>query len=310
MKGSNFNHSRNVQDRTGQFFVLACSIHFIFLSFVGLKNYDISIPDKNAPIRLDEIKFLKKDAKSTQSMNLNARQVGKTSAAAKIAPLKSNQLDLSSLGINTGTVASLKANTVNGKILQDQVNEQKAQRALTNKTTEVTYLEKNEARELLNRHRRRLRTPEIQMDQEAKLSKLNGQLGNSIPAQISDFNFSIVPNKKFSEESLNDMEKKFYAFYLRLSDRYSNVISSKFQKSLVTRPQLKNSLRDSHVLQAKVVYDKQGNLVLTKILKSSNYPDVHATFEDILSDFGLPNVPEEILDEDSQYTVYFTLTIN
>jgi len=281
-------------------------MHLAILSISTAPSLEFEVPLKKADrtIRLDQFSLKKEDIKPL---------VFSTNPSGAAKKSKNSSLDLSSLQIgNFGNLSNPKIeNKNNSNTLIDKVSEIKASDLkIDNNQNAITLLQRSAARELLIRHRKRLRTPEVQMDQEGKLDRINDQLGSSMPGRLSDFNFSIVPNSKLSKEELNSIEKKFYAFHVRLSEKYSSTISSQILRGMQVRPQLKNSLMQKHTLQAKIVYDKNGEVVLTKILRSTDYLDVHATFEDILANFGLPNVPKELLDEDEQFTVYFTLAIN
>lgn len=278
--------------------------HLLILSITVAPEIKFEIPLKNSDrtIRLDQFSLRKEDVKP---LVFSTKPGPKATGGQK--------LDLSNLQIgNFGNLANQNVETKKeNSTISDRVSEIKASDLkVGDDQNSVTLLERSAARELLLRHRKRLRTPEVQMDQEGKLDRINNQIGSSMPGRLSDFNFSIVPNSKLSKEELNSIEKKFYAFHVRLSEKYSGTISSQILRGMQVRPQLKHSLMEKHVLQAKIVYDKNGEIVLTKILRSSDYKDVHLTFEDILANFGLPNVPKELLDDDEQFTVYFTLAIN
>ncbi len=274
-------------------------VHAFILSLAIVPT--IEIPNKKIfsnTIQLDQFS-VKKDEISKLSLP-NSKLI-KNSSNHK--PLNLGNLGL---GINSQlSNTNLEKNF--GKTIEDKVSNSQSSNL---KSNEVTLIERSEARELLNRHRQRLRSPDIQYNQESKVQSLNNKLGAFQPGQVTDFNISIVPNNKNSKEDLNSIERKFYAFYVRLSDKYESVISSTMINGLTKRPQLKTSLYDRHTLQAKIVYDKNGEIVSTKILKSSNSMDVHETFEEIVALLKLPNVPLGLLDEDEQYTVYFTFQIN
>lgn len=287
-------------------FPLVILFHLGLLSISLVPKIEFELPIKNADrtIRLDQFALKKDDLKP--KVFTTSPGTKKISSVSK----PNNILDLKNLQINNAT--EFDPNLVTkGQTISDSVSEIRASDLKPNDNkTGITLLEKNTAKEMLLRHRKRLRTPEIQMDQESKLNRINSQIGSSIPGQLSDFNFTIVPNSKLSKEDLNSIEKKFYAFNVRLNDKYGSAVSSQILRGLQIRPQLKNSLIEKHILQAKIVYDKNGEIVLTKIIRSSDYKEVHLTFEDILANFGLPNVPKELLDENEQFTVYFTLVIN
>lgn len=279
------------------------ALHFFILSFITGPTLEFEVSNKlnkQNLIRLDQFTLKKEDLKP---------QIFTTHPGKNLIQNQAKAMDLKSLQLNPNFNSPV---AITNPEIKDQVSELKAANLKVNNNDNpgVSLIERNEARELLLRHRKRLRTPEVQMDQENKLQKINNQIGSTIPGKLSDFNFSIVPNSKLSKEELNSIEKKFYAFHVRLSEKYTGTISSQFIRGMQIRPQLKNSLLERHVLQAKIVYDKNGNTVVTKILKSSDANEVHLTFEDILADFGIPNVPKELLDEEEQFTVYFTLVIN
>lgn len=124
-----------------------------------------------------------------------------------------------------------------------------------------------------------------------------------------DMNFS--PPKGVSEEELNSEEKVYYAFQKRAYTNYINSFISEYRRMTDIKPRIKNSLMNNrHELSGKIIFDKEGNILSTKVMKWSAHDDIQELFDRTLKNLSsLPNPPESLL-RNGQFTVYYQLNIN
>ena len=124
-----------------------------------------------------------------------------------------------------------------------------------------------------------------------------------------DMNFS--PPKGVSEEELNSEEKVYYAFQKRAYTNYINSFLSQYRRMTSIKPGIKNALMNGkHQLTGKIVFDKEGNIVSTQVLKWSQDNDVQILFDKTLENIStLPNPPVSLI-RDGQFVVYYQLYIN
>lgn len=126
------------------------------------------------------------------------------------------------------------------------------------------------------------------------------------------FNLHFEPPEGVSEDELNSVEKIFYSFQKRTFISYMNSFLSTYQQTLLTKPQIQSTLRnDRHLLTGKIDFDKEGNILRIKILRSSHDDDVHALFEKTLREIRtLPNPPKALIEKREQFTIYYQLSVN
>ncbi len=130
--------------------------------------------------------------------------------------------------------------------------------------------------------------------------------------KTTGFNLHFEPPDGIPEDELNSVEKIFYSFQKRTFIGYVNSFMSSYQDTLNRHPQVKNALRsERHLLTGRVTFDKEGNIVRIKILRSSQNDDVHRLFEDTLRNIrSLPNPPKAIIEDKDQFNIYYQLKIN
>ena len=153
------------------------------------------------------------------------------------------------------------------------------------------------------------RTKEVQTD---VLKQLAVSPDNAKVLRKTGFNMKLEPPKGVSENELNTMEKIFYSFQRRTFRTYVGSFLKNYQKTLTNRPIVKETLKeDLHRLAARVIFDKEGNIISIKILRSSHSDEIHDMFEETLKDMRkLPNPPKDLLSKSGQFTIYYQLKIN
>lgn len=126
------------------------------------------------------------------------------------------------------------------------------------------------------------------------------------------FNLHFEPPEGVSEDELNSVEKIFYSFQKRTFTTYVTSFLSTYQQKIINKPQLRTALQsERHLLTGKVDFDKEGNILRIKILRSSPSDEVHQLFEETLKGIGgLPNPPKALVEKREQFTIYYQLNIN
>lgn len=152
--------------------------------------------------------------------------------------------------------------------------------------------------------------------QESMRRNMLSQMGtNSDRAEIlkrTGFNLHFEPPEGITEDELNSVEKIFYSFQKRTFVTYVNSFVSTYQDKLLNRPQLATALRNErHLLTGKIDFDREGNILRLKILRSSPNDDVHELFEETLRGIRtLPNPPKAMIEGKEIFTIYYQLNIN
>ncbi len=126
------------------------------------------------------------------------------------------------------------------------------------------------------------------------------------------FNLHFEPPEGVSEDELNSVEKIFYSFQKRTFTTYVQSFLSTYQQKVINTPQLRNALStEKHLLTGKIDFDKEGNIMRIKILRSSQSDEVHELFEETLKGINsLPNPPKDLVEKREQFTIYYQLHIN
>ncbi|CAN0071766.1 unnamed protein product, partial [Chrysoparadoxa australica] len=145
-------------------------------------------------------------------------------------------------------------------------------------------------------------------------------LSKSLGTQSSDaeilgragFNLHFEPPEGVNEDELNSTEKIFYSFQKRTFVSYVNSFLSTYQNAILNKPQIQSALRnEKHLLTGKIDFDKDGNILRIKILRSSHDDDIHNLFEKTLREIRtLPNPPKDLVDGRDQFTIYYQLSVN
>ncbi len=114
-----------------------------------------------------------------------------------------------------------------------------------------------------------------------------------------------------SENELNSADKEFYGFYKRAGERYFSSIIRTFREMSVNTPYLSTKLKfGKKEFKGRVVFDKDGNIVMIKITKGSINEYAQNLFENILKNIGpLYNPPNSLISKNSDMTFYFVLNL-
>lgn len=126
------------------------------------------------------------------------------------------------------------------------------------------------------------------------------------------FNLHFEPPEGVTEDELNSVEKIFYSFQKRTFTTYVTSFLSTYQQKIINKPQLRTALQsERHLLTGKIDFDREGNILRIKILRSSPSDEVHQLFEETLKGIqGLPNPPKALVEKREQFTIYYQLNIN
>jgi hypothetical protein len=144
------------------------------------------------------------------------------------------------------------------------------------------------------------------------LSSMGTQSSRSEILNHTGFNLHFEPPEGISEDELNSVEKIFFSFQKRTFTTYVNAFLSTYQQKLLNKPQLGPALKnEKHLLTGKIDFDKEGNILKIKILRSSKSDEVHHLFEETLKEIrSLPNPPKALVENRNQFTIYYQLSIN
>ncbi|MCF8060334.1 MAG: hypothetical protein K9K67_13615 [Bacteriovoracaceae bacterium] len=167
----------------------------------------------------------------------------------------------------------------------------------------LTALRSNQALENFRRQENLKRNMLTEMGTQSSRAEVLSRTG---------FNLHFEPPEGISEDELNSVEKIFFSFQKRTFTTYVNAFLSTYQQKLLNRPQLGTALKNErHLLTGKIDFDKEGNILKIKILRSSQSDEVHALFEETLKEIrSLPNPPKALIESRDQFTIYYQLSIN
>jgi len=151
--------------------------------------------------------------------------------------------------------------------------------------------------------------------QQIQFGMLRDMAPQSSQAEIlknTGFNLHFEPPEGIPEDELNSVEKIFYGFQKRTFIGYVNSFMSSYNEAINSYPQIKNTLRsEHHLLTGRITFDKEGNIVRIKILRSSENDEVHKLFEKTLLNIrSLPNPPKAIIKDKDEFDIYYQLKIN
>jgi len=181
-----------------------------------------------------------------------------------------------------------------------------------NLNSDVKKLEKEKTSKLeitTNKQEIYQRRKEVQTD---VLKQLAASPDNAKVLRQTGFNMQLEPPEGVSEDELNSMEKIFYSFQKRTFRTYVGSFLRKYQQTLLNKPIVKETIKnEKHRLAGRVIFDKDGNIVSIKIIRSSHSDEIHELFEETLKDmYKLPNPPKDLLSKKGQFTIYYQLRIN
>lgn len=144
------------------------------------------------------------------------------------------------------------------------------------------------------------------------MKEMGPQVGQSDIITRTGLNLHFEPPDGVSEDELNSVEKKFYSFQKRTFVSYVQSLLSVYQQKLINRPQIENIVKnETHLVTGKIDFDREGNILRIKILRSSPSDEVHNLFEETLKAINrLPNPPDLLIKDREQFTIYYQLRIN
>jgi hypothetical protein len=135
---------------------------------------------------------------------------------------------------------------------------------------------------------------------------------NSRAIKNTGFDVVFEPPEGVSEDELNAMEKVFYSFQRRTFESYMHAFLDAYRKVVLSRPGLNKDLpRDKQTLTGKITFDKNGDVVATKIIRWSSDDDIQKLFDETLLNIRtLPNPPRALLEKREEFSIYYQLYIN
>lgn len=132
------------------------------------------------------------------------------------------------------------------------------------------------------------------------------------PINFNNLSIGIKPPKGVKEDELNKIEQVFYGFQKRIYVTYINSLRRTYQDFLTKYPVSEfKSIRGNQTLVGRAIYDRNGNVKSIKILKWSDNTLIQDFFETSLTNINaIPNPPEQILEDEEDFTIYYKLLIN
>jgi hypothetical protein len=133
---------------------------------------------------------------------------------------------------------------------------------------------------------------------------------NPVAQKISNFEIRYERPEGVSEDELNSDEKAYYSFFKRSYANYLSKLYATYEKVSVERPGIEKDFEGRHTLLGRIDYDEKGNIVMVKILKSSDSDNIHYFFEETLKQLNLPNPPKSFIKSKKQFSTYYQIQIN
>lgn len=147
------------------------------------------------------------------------------------------------------------------------------------------------------------------LKQEA-FNNITTSSSNPVAQKISNFEIRYERPEGVSEDELNSDEKAYYSFFKRSYASYLSKLYATYDRVAVERPGIEKDFANKHVLLGRIDYDEKGNIVLVKILKSSESDNIHYFFEETLKQLNLPNPPKSFIKSKKQFSTYYQIQIN
>jgi hypothetical protein len=124
--------------------------------------------------------------------------------------------------------------------------------------------------------------------------------------------FDLQVPKGIKEDELNKHEMVFYSFRKRTALAYVNSFYNELNAFERHNPHLRFPLTDSkQKVAGKITYDQNGDILKIETLKWSQIDKLQDFFMDVLKNMSsLPNPPKELVNQEDQFVINFTLTIN
>lgn len=145
---------------------------------------------------------------------------------------------------------------------------------------------------------------------ETQIARIN-DINSSPTLSNSNLNVKVEMPKGVREDELNEFELKFYSFQKRLMIEYIQSIILQIRSFERSNPHLSLASNGKQVMTSKAIFDKEGNLVQIKTIQWSKEKNLQTLFDEALKSMNaLPNPPQEILEEDDHFVVYYNFTVN
>lgn len=160
--------------------------------------------------------------------------------------------------------------------------------------------------------KKRVRTYSKRVNKREALREIGSSFDDYNDLQNKDFAMHFTPPKGVSEDELNEAEKVFYSFHKRVSKQYITSFLREKKNSVLNDPNIRKSLRyEDHFLTARTIFDRKGNIISIRILKSSSNDNIHELFENTLRGMvKIHNIPKLLLGDQEEFIIYFQLKIN
>ncbi len=130
-------------------------------------------------------------------------------------------------------------------------------------------------------------------------------------AANADFDLQFDLPEGTTLDELNSSEKKFFSFQKRTFTTYVHSFISTYQSEILSHPQIKYHMNQgNHLLTGRIIFDKEGNIISVKIIKSSPSDEIHNLFEKTLIGIHkLPNPPLELVGDREEFAIYYVFKV-
>lgn len=146
---------------------------------------------------------------------------------------------------------------------------------------------------------------------ETYLNHLSLSPDNAKVLRKSGLNISFDPPEGVKLDELNSLEKIYYSFQKRTWEVYVQSFLQTYERLSLEKPRIKRRFdNEMHVMSGKILFDKDGNIISIKIIRSSTDDDLHELFEETLKKINsLPNPPKDLVEREGNFTIYYQLKI-
>jgi hypothetical protein len=306
-------------------FVIALLFHLVVLFFVKKNEIDphsLSAAYKGLnPIKLDNIKMINREEleqlkkvgiKNGQKKDFFQPDMQKMPKLTT----KTSGLSLSNLAPNLPTPqmtkkpnenkSDFKNPNIKNQQLRHQTTEENSLPTLQIQTQEGSgniYFNPKKEKIIRRDH------DQDNLKQEA-YNNNSSTFSSPIAQKMSNFEIRYERPEGVSEDELNSDEKAFYSFFKRSYANYLSKLYATYDKAVIERPGLEKDFNSKHVLLARIDYDEKGNILLIKIIKSSDSDNIHYFFEETLKQLNLPNPPKSFIKNKKQFSTFYQIQIN
>ncbi|MBC7537828.1 MAG: hypothetical protein H7281_03345 [Bacteriovorax sp.] len=302
--------------------LVAMFFHLVILLFVKKSTLDFTTINPNAfqpahPLKIDRIKLI--TPKEMEQM----KRVGIKNGVKKDylqpdmlkmpkpAPYSPPGLSLGNLAPDLPAPKETKKETK--KTVANKAAAEKETRQTKDLTDTITRPIEEEKGHIFFNPKKAKKIPQNDdqdnLKQEA-YKNIPSSSSNPVAQKMSNFEIRYERPEGVSEDELNSDEKAYYSFFKRSYANYLTKLYATYEKVSVERPGLEKAFGNKHLLIGRIDYDDKGNIILVKILKSSESDDIHYFFEETLKQLNLPNPPKSFIKTKKQFTTYYQIQIN